>query len=121
MKILVLTPYVAWPLDHGGRLRTWHLLRALAREHSVVNVAVARSPKHRDDAHELEKRAGIAQLVRQAAESTQFDLAVIDSLWRHVYRPSVGAIPYVASSHNVESDVLRDAARHETGLRRRLA
>ena len=57
MNILVLTPYVAWPLDHGGRIRTHHLLRALARDHEIVNVAVARAPRDRDDAEALARRS----------------------------------------------------------------
>jgi glycosyltransferase involved in cell wall biosynthesis len=50
VNVLFLTPYVAWPLDHGGRIRTFHLLEAIAKEHHVVNLAVARAPKDREDA-----------------------------------------------------------------------
>jgi glycosyltransferase involved in cell wall biosynthesis len=158
MNVLVLTPYVAWPLDHGGRIRSHHVLRALAKEHEVVNLAVARSPREREDAEELEKvgltvRPGLvpvpdlappakrlakwtslalgrssllrrwwsedfAALVREAATRTRFDLVVLDSLWMDAYRPLIDGIPYLASTHNVESDVLLDVAERESGLRR---
>ncbi|QDU84359.1 hypothetical protein Pla163_14660 [Planctomycetes bacterium Pla163] len=32
MKVLVVCPFVPWPLDSGGRIRTFHLVRALASE-----------------------------------------------------------------------------------------
>lgn len=35
MKLLVLYPYIPWPLDRGTYHRTYHLLRALATEHQV--------------------------------------------------------------------------------------
>jgi glycosyltransferase involved in cell wall biosynthesis len=53
VKIAFLTPYVAWPLDHGGRIRTHHLLRAVAASHDVLNLAVARTPGERGDAEAL--------------------------------------------------------------------
>src|SRR5688500_368670 len=155
MKILFLTPYVAWPLDHGGRIRTYHLLHALAQSHEVVNIAAARSPRDRDDAQSLEKigitvkpglipvhdmqlparrlakwvsvalgrsslpgrwsSRGFASLVREAVSKTAFDLAVVETLWMDVYRPELGELPFVASTQNIESDVLLDAARRGVG------
>ena len=35
LKILFLAPCIPWPLDTGGKIRTYHLLRALARRHQV--------------------------------------------------------------------------------------
>jgi polysaccharide biosynthesis protein PslH len=35
LTILFLAPRVPWPLDTGGKIRTYHLLRALARRHRV--------------------------------------------------------------------------------------
>jgi glycosyltransferase involved in cell wall biosynthesis len=41
MKILVVYPYVPWPLDRGTHHRTFHLLTALAASHDVSLVALA--------------------------------------------------------------------------------
>jgi glycosyltransferase involved in cell wall biosynthesis len=41
MRILVIAPFVPWPLVHGGRIRLFHLVRAMAREHEVTLVALA--------------------------------------------------------------------------------
>jgi len=44
MRVLLLTETVPWPLDSGGRIKTWHTLRALAREHEVYCHAFVRTP-----------------------------------------------------------------------------
>jgi sugar transferase (PEP-CTERM/EpsH1 system associated) len=41
MRILWLKSDLLLPLDKGGKLRTWHLLRHLARRHDVTYVAFA--------------------------------------------------------------------------------
>jgi polysaccharide biosynthesis protein PslH len=39
MNILWLNPNVLLPLDKGGKLRTWHLMRHLARRHDITYVS----------------------------------------------------------------------------------
>lgn len=41
MKILVVYPYVPYPLDRGTHHRTYHLLKALAGKHEVSLIALA--------------------------------------------------------------------------------
>jgi sugar transferase (PEP-CTERM/EpsH1 system associated) len=41
MRILWLKSDLLLPLDKGGKLRTWHLLRQLARRHEITYVAFA--------------------------------------------------------------------------------
>jgi sugar transferase (PEP-CTERM/EpsH1 system associated) len=36
LRILFLAPRLPWPLDTGGKIRTYYLLRALARRHEVT-------------------------------------------------------------------------------------
>ncbi|HQH27841.1 MAG TPA: glycosyltransferase, partial [Oligoflexia bacterium] len=36
MKIALFTPYLPYPLDSGGKIRSWHLLRALAKRFEVA-------------------------------------------------------------------------------------
>lgn len=47
MRILFLTETVPWPLDSGGRIRTYHALRALSLEHEVCLHTFARSEEQR--------------------------------------------------------------------------
>src|SRR3989344_2499715 len=36
MKILMLTPYLPWPLHSGGQIRTYNLLKNLAEKHDIT-------------------------------------------------------------------------------------
>ena len=40
MNILVIAPFLPWPLAHGGRIRLYHLVRELSRQHRVTLVAL---------------------------------------------------------------------------------
>jgi glycosyltransferase involved in cell wall biosynthesis len=50
MRILVVTETVPYPLDTGGRIKTFHTLQALARDHEVHCHAFARTKAQRDAA-----------------------------------------------------------------------
>ena len=39
MRILWLKSDLLLPLDKGGKLRTWHLMRHLARRHEITYLA----------------------------------------------------------------------------------
>src|SRR3712207_5920970 len=41
MKILWLNAGLLLPLDKGGKLRTWHMMRHLARRHEITYVSFA--------------------------------------------------------------------------------
>src|SRR5918993_5747861 len=56
MKILWLSPGLLLPLDKGGKLRTWHLMRHLARRHHITFLSFA-------DPHTPEgDRAGMSEV-----------------------------------------------------------
>ncbi len=55
LRILFLAPRIPWPLDTGGKIRTYHLLRALARRHQVELLSF-RDPEDLDNAGERELR-----------------------------------------------------------------
>ncbi|HYC76250.1 MAG TPA: glycosyltransferase family 4 protein [Planctomycetota bacterium] len=152
MQLLHLTPYVAHPLHHGGRIRSRQLLRAaVGAGHRVVNVALSRGPAETAGADALRAEgvdvrtvevppappaltqgerlvkwarllAGRSSLlprwrhdlaaaeVARVVRETPIDLAVIDTPWMDVYRSELRGIPYVASTQNVEGDVLAAAA-----------
>lgn len=44
MKVLFICPFVPWPLVNGGKIRTYHLLRAAARE-CEVHLRVIQEPE----------------------------------------------------------------------------
>jgi polysaccharide biosynthesis protein PslH len=61
MRILLITETAPYPLDSGGRIKTWHTLTALAREHEVHCHAFVRHERQRADA--LGPLAGICASV----------------------------------------------------------
>ena len=48
MKILWLNSGLLLPLDKGGKLRTWHLMRHLARRHEITYLSFE-EPDQRDE------------------------------------------------------------------------
>src|SRR5207342_2214150 len=49
MRILWLKSDLLLPLDKGGRLRTWHLMRHLARRHQITYLSFAEAARDSDD------------------------------------------------------------------------
>ena len=41
MRVLVVYPYIPFPVDRGTYQRTFHLLRAVARDHEVDLLALS--------------------------------------------------------------------------------
>ena len=40
MRILFIAPFIPWPLDHGGKIRIFNLIRQLARRHEVTLICL---------------------------------------------------------------------------------
>jgi sugar transferase (PEP-CTERM/EpsH1 system associated) len=56
MRILWLNPNLLLPLDKGGKLRTWHLMRHLAERHDITYLSFAdphTSPANREGMREV--------------------------------------------------------------------
>ena len=60
MKLLVIYPYAPWPLDRGTYQRTFHLLKALAKEHEVDFIALTEKGEGGE-----EKRAVFSEFCRE--------------------------------------------------------
>jgi len=63
MKILVFYPYIPYPLDRGTYQRTFHLLRALARDHEVDLLALAENGENMDQRAVFEEFCGEVEFV----------------------------------------------------------
>lgn len=55
MKILMLTPYLPYPLHSGGQIRTYNLLKHLASKHQVTLFALIKDDSEKQFIPELEK------------------------------------------------------------------
>src|SRR3990170_2649779 len=54
MKILMITPYLPYPLVSGGQIRTYNLLKNLAHKHQITLASFIRSPEEKKYIRELE-------------------------------------------------------------------
>lgn len=48
MKILMITPYLPYPLVSGGQIRTYNLLKNLSNKHKITLVSFIREPKEKE-------------------------------------------------------------------------
>lgn len=55
MKIFMLTPYLPYPLLSGGQVRTYNLLKKIAKQHEVTLFALIKQDSERENIKELEK------------------------------------------------------------------
>ena len=55
MKILMLTPYLPYPLLSGGQIRTYNLLKNLSSKHEITLFALTKDKSERQYLPELEK------------------------------------------------------------------
>jgi len=55
MKILMLTPYLPYPLYSGGQIRTYNLLKNLAQKHEITLFSLIKTKEERKYISELEK------------------------------------------------------------------
>lgn len=54
MNILIIYPYIPYPIDRGTFQRTFHLLRELAREHTVDLIALSENGERMEHRHVFE-------------------------------------------------------------------
>lgn len=40
MNILILAPFIPWPLDQGGKIRIYNIVKNLSRSHKITLAAV---------------------------------------------------------------------------------
>ncbi len=55
MKILMLTPYLPYPLLSGGQIRTYNLLKNLSKKHQITLFSLIKDEKEKDYLGELKK------------------------------------------------------------------
>src|SRR5437773_10659750 len=66
MRILWLKSDLLLPLDKGGKLRTWHLLRHLARHHEITYLAFASPDQSPADVEGMREVAARVETVRRS-------------------------------------------------------
>lgn len=68
MNILMLTPYLPYPLLSGGQIRTYNLLKHLSRHHHITLFALIKSEKERQQAEPLKKYCQSIHLFKRSEQ-----------------------------------------------------
>jgi sugar transferase (PEP-CTERM/EpsH1 system associated) len=95
MRILWLKSDLLLPLDKGGKLRTWHLMRQLAKRHAITFLSYADPEQPRDDVEGMHEVASEVITVpkRDPAKGT---LAFYLDAARHLIDPR----PYAVAKYD---------------------
>lgn len=68
MKILMLTPYLPYPLLSGGQIRTYNLLKKLAAKHEITLFALIKENSERQYIPELEKYCAKVRVFKRSKQ-----------------------------------------------------
>lgn len=66
MNILMLTPYLPYPLLSGGQIRTYNLLKQLSRKHEVTLFALVKDWSETEHSAELEKYCSSVRVFKRS-------------------------------------------------------
>jgi len=94
MRILWLKSDLLLPLDKGGKLRTWHLLRHLARRHDITYLAFAAPDEPRANVDGMREVARAVHVVRRTDPPKGSIRFYVDALL-HLLDP----LPYAAGKY----------------------
>lgn len=85
MKILFITEKFPYPLDSGGRIRTYHILKGLSQEHEVTLITIIEKEDQRQYIPELEKVCREVRAIRAPCETPfQLGLKLVKNLFSTV-------------------------------------
>jgi glycosyltransferase involved in cell wall biosynthesis len=65
MKILMLTPYLPYPLLSGGQIRTYNLLKKLSSKHQITLFSLIKNEEEKQYVKELEKYCHKVQVFKR--------------------------------------------------------
>src|SRR3989344_5996963 len=102
MNILMLTPYLPYPLFSGGQIRTYNLLKNLSKKHSITLFALIKDESERQYIPELEKYCSKVRVFKRT--KTPFTLG-------NILRAGLSAFPFLVIRNLV--DEVKDAVRSE--------
>ena len=98
MKVLWLNAGLLLPLDKGGKLRTWHLMRHLARQHAITYVSYAEPGELQ--AHRAEMAEVCAELITvPRSDPPKGTAAFYLDAARHVLQP----LPYAVGKYRSDA------------------
>ncbi|MEO8581080.1 MAG: glycosyltransferase family 4 protein [Patescibacteria group bacterium] len=86
MNILMLTPYLPYPLLSGGQIRTYNLLKKLAQKHKVTLFALIKEESERQFIPELEKYCQKVRVFKRSKKPFTF---------RNIFKTGLSSFPFL--------------------------
>lgn len=96
MKILMLTPYLPYPLLSGGQIRTYNLLKKLASKYDVTLFALIKDETERQYLPELEKYCRKVKLFKRSKKP--FTL-------RNILQTAISSYPFLVIRNHVPETI----------------
>lgn len=92
MKILMLTPYLPYPLLSGGQIRTYNLLKKLANKHEVTLFSLIKSEEEKKYIPELKKYCSKVEVFKRSEKP--FTL-------KNIYKTAFSTYPFLVIRNHV--------------------
>lgn len=107
MKILMLTPYLPYPLLSGGQIRTYNLLKKLAHHHDVTLCALIKDDEERQYISEIEKYCSKVRVFKRS--NKPFTL-------RNIFKTAFSSYPFLVMRNHVPETITAVKEELDTGL-----
>lgn len=92
MKILMLTPYLPYPLLSGGQIRTYNLLKKLAQKHEITLFPLIKEESERQYIPELEKYCAKVKVFKRSRKPFTI---------RNIYKTLISSYPFLVIRNHV--------------------
>jgi polysaccharide biosynthesis protein PslH len=96
MKILMLTPYLPYPLLSGGQIRTYNLLKKLAKKHQVTLFALIKEDSERQYIPELEQYCHKVKVFKRSKQPFTF---------KNIFKTAFSSFPFLVIRNHVSETI----------------
>lgn len=96
MKILMLTPYLPYPLLSGGQIRTYNLLKKLANKHEVTLFALIKDDSEKQYINELKKYCAKVQVFKRSKKP--FTL-------KNIFKTAFSSFPFLVIRNHAKETI----------------
>lgn len=96
MKILMLTPYLPYPLLSGGQIRTYNLLKKLAHKHQITLFALIKDDAEQQYVPELSKYCAKVKVFKRSKQP--FTL-------RNIFKTAFSTYPFLVIRNHVPETI----------------
>lgn len=96
MKILMLTPYLPYPLLSGGQIRTYNLLKKLADKHEITLFALIKEESERQYIQDLEPLCSKIKVFKRSKKP--FTL-------KNIFKTAISSYPFLVIRNHVPETI----------------